>query len=80
MVMLNVTSRDHSVLNNKRGLAVFSLTHLHTLSHTHSLAFVCVKHRRNGFYTVQTVCAIALHLNLTLTGDCAFIDFFYITI
>ncbi len=26
--------------------------------------------RRNGFYTVQTVCAIALHLNLALTGDC----------
>ncbi len=33
-------------------------------------------HRRNGFYTVQTVCAIAptptLYLNLALTGDCAF--------
>ncbi len=28
---------------------------------------------RNGFYTVQTVCAIALHLNLALTGDGAFI-------
>ncbi len=25
-------------------------------------------HWRNGFYTVQTVCAIALHLNLALTG------------
>ncbi len=30
-------------------------------------------HRRNGFYTVQTVCAIALHLNLALTGDGAFL-------
>ncbi len=30
-------------------------------------------HRRNGFYTVQAVCAIALHLNLALTGDGAFI-------
>ncbi len=28
---------------------------------------------RNGFYTVQTVCAIALHLNLAITGDYAFI-------
>ncbi len=30
-------------------------------------------HRHNGFYTLQTVCAIALHLNLALTGDCAFL-------
>ncbi len=30
-------------------------------------------HRRNGFYTVQTVCAIALHLNLALTWDGAFL-------
>ncbi len=29
-------------------------------------------YRRNDFYTVQTVCAIALHLNLALTGDGAF--------
>ncbi len=28
---------------------------------------------RNGFYTVQTVCAIVLHLNLALTGDGAFL-------
>ncbi len=26
----------------------------------------------NDFYTIQTVCAIALHLNLALTGDCIF--------
>ncbi len=33
-------------------------------------------HRRNGFYTVQTVCCYCptptLHLNLALTGDGAF--------
>ncbi len=43
--------------------------HTHTHTHTHTLMFVFVKsgtsHRRNGFYTVQTVCAIALHLPYT---------------
>ncbi len=45
-----------------------------THTHTHTrwfLWFTGTLHRRNGFYTVQTVCAIALHLNLALTGDCA---------
>ncbi len=37
------------------------------------LWFTGTLHRRNGFYTVQTVCAIALHLNLALTGDGAFL-------
>ncbi len=44
--------------------------------HTHTrwfLWFTGTFHRRNGFYTVQAVCAIALHLNLALTGDGAFI-------
>jgi len=36
--------------------------------------FTGTPHRRNGFYTVQTVCDIALHLNLPLTGD--FVHFF----
>ncbi len=46
-----------------------------SLSHTHTRLFlwkVGTSHRFNGFYTVQTVCAIALHLNLALTGDSAF--------
>ncbi len=41
-------------------------THTHT--HTHScwfLWFTGTFHRRNGFYTVQAVCAIALHLPYT---------------
>ncbi len=42
-------------------------THTHTHSHTHMsfLWKVGTSHRRNGFYTVQTVCAIALHLPYT---------------
>ncbi len=43
-------------------------THTHTHTHTHTrwfLWFTGTLHRRNGFYTVQTVCAIALHLPLT---------------
>ncbi len=34
MVMLNVTSRDHSVFNNNRDLTVFSLTQNYTHTHT----------------------------------------------
>ncbi len=37
----------------------------HTHTHTHTcwfLWFTGTLHRRNGFCTVQTVCAIALHL------------------
>ncbi len=47
-------------------------THTHTRTHTHAcwfLWFTGTFHRRNVFYTVQAVCAIALHLNLALTGD-----------
>ncbi len=44
-------------------------SHTHSLTHTHTLTFVFwftgTLHRRNGFYTVQTVCAIALHLPYT---------------
>ncbi len=46
------------------GLILFPLTH----THTHAcwfLWFTGTLHRRNGFYTVQTVCAIALHLSYT---------------
>ncbi len=45
-------------------------THAHTHARTHAhndwfLWFMGTLHRRNGFYTVQTVCAIALHLPYT---------------
>ncbi len=42
--------------------------HTHTHTHTHTcwfLWFTGTLHRRNGFYTEQTVCAIALHLPYT---------------
>ncbi len=47
-----------------------SLTHSHSHTHTHThtcwfLWFTGTLHRRNGFYTVQAVCAIALHLPYT---------------
>ncbi len=42
-----------------------------THTHTHTLVFMVYGDSMcNDFYTVQTVCAIALHLNLALTGDC----------
>ncbi len=45
-------------------------THPHTHKHTHThtrwfLWFTGTLHRRNGFYTVQAVCAIVLHLPYT---------------
>ncbi len=41
-------------------------THTHTQTHTcWFLWFTGTLHRRNGFYTVQAVCAIALHLPYT---------------
>ncbi len=47
----------------------FSQTHTHTHTHTRThivfLWFMGTLHRRNGLYTVQTVCAIALHLTYT---------------
>ncbi len=44
---------------------VLSVFHRHTHTHIVFLWFTGTLHRRNGFYTVQTVCAIALHLTYT---------------
>ncbi len=44
------------------------LDHTHTHTHTHTrrfLRFIGTLHRLNGFYTVQTICAIVLHLPYT---------------
>ncbi len=46
--------------------------HTHT-SETHTLTGTLRRH--NVFYTVQTICVIALHLNLALTGD--FVHFYF---
>ncbi len=40
-------------------------THTHTHTHMFVFWFTGTLHRRNGFYTVQSVCAIALHLPYT---------------
>ncbi len=59
-----------SIQNKKTTWNLSIYTH-----YTHTRLFlwkVGTLHRRNGFYTVLTVCAIVLHLNLPLTGDCAF--------
>ncbi len=48
-------------------------THTHTNTHTLYLWKAGTSHRCNGFYTVQTVCVITLHLHLALTGDCSFL-------
>ncbi len=48
--------------------AWYDRTHTHTHTHKHTcwfLWFTGTFHRRNGFYTVQAVCAIALHLPYT---------------
>ncbi len=47
----------------------FLLWDTHTHTHTHMLVVMVYgdfPYRRNGFYAVQTVCAIALHLNLVI--------------
>ncbi len=52
-------------------------TETHTHARTHwFLWFTGTLHRHNGFYTVQTVCAIALHLNLALKGK--FLHFYFL--
>ncbi len=61
------------VMNVEPRIFALSLTHTHTHTHTLTHVVFCgllgTLHRSNGFYTVQTVCAIALYLNLGLTGD-----------
>ncbi len=57
-------------------------THTHTHTHTHVWSAILVGnlHRRNGFYTVQTVFSNrptpTLHLNLPLTGN--FVHFYFL--
>ncbi len=48
-------------------------------THTHTRLFCELWgtfHRRDGFYTVQTIFSIALHLNLSLTGN--FVHFYFL--
>ncbi len=74
-------SLSHSHTHTHTHTHTLSLSHTRTHAHTHThtrarwfLRFTGTLHRRNGLYTVQkqTVCVIALHLNLALTGDSHF--------
>ncbi len=63
---LDVTGRANDL--SETHTHTHARTHVHTHTHTHTrwfLWFTGTLHRRNGFYTVQTVCAIALHLPYT---------------
>ncbi len=58
----------HTHTHTRTQARMHTHTHTHTRTHTHTcwfLWFTGTLHRRNGFYTVQTVCAIALHLPYT---------------
>ncbi len=49
------------------------ITHTHTHTHTHTLVFMVYGDSLGVMVFIQTVSAIALHLNLALTGDGAFL-------
>ncbi len=74
--MSSQSQKSQALLSLWRHLVLTSIaTHTHTHTHTH-VGFCGLWGLSIGvmvFYTVQTVCAIALHLNLALTGDCAFL-------
>ncbi len=66
------THYTHTPHTHTHTLTTHTHTHTthstHTRYHTHTRCFLWFTgtfHRRNGFYTVQTVCAIALHLPYT---------------
>ncbi len=57
-------------------VSVSTHTHMRARAHTHTRLFlwkVGIFYRRNGFILHKTVCEISLHLNLALTGNCAFL-------
>ncbi len=63
-------AHTHTHTHSHACVRAHSHTHTHTQTHTvWHLWFTGTLHRCNGCYTVQTVCVIALHLNLALTGD-----------
>ncbi len=64
----HVCTRTHARTHTHTHTHTDTHTHTHAHTHTHTcwfLWFMGTLHRRNGFYTVQTVCAIALHLPYT---------------
>ncbi len=71
--LTNQSAQVYSKLRTTSGnmgifLYIYSNKLLYIYTHTHTcwfLWFTGTFHRRNGFYTVQAVCAIALHLPYT---------------
>ncbi len=64
MKYLCLCSLNHFRYFHKNYICTYIHIHIHI--HTHTFLWkVGTSHRRNGFYTVQTVCAIALHLPYT---------------
>ncbi len=68
--LLRITEEQMNVQASDGGLVSVLGDHTHAHAHTHThtcwfLWFTGTFHRRNGFYTVQAVCAIALHLPYT---------------
>ncbi len=64
----NTTAYAHTHTHTHARMRTHTHTHTRARTHTHTcwfLWFTGTFHRRNGFYTVQTVCAIALHLPYT---------------
>ncbi len=62
----NILEQISNINQNFWEVAQFTyFQHTHTHTHTLFLWFTGTLHRRNGFYTVQTVCAITLHLPST---------------
>ncbi len=61
-------TRTHTHTHAHTHTCTHTHTHTHARTHAHIhtfLWFTGTLHRRNGFCTVQTVCAIALHLPYT---------------
>ncbi len=62
----NILEQISNINQNFWEVAQFTyFQHTHTHTHTLFLWFTGTLHRRNVFYTVQTVCAITLHLPST---------------
>ncbi len=57
--------RQHSHTHLHSRTHTLAHSHAHTRTRTVFLWFTGTLHRRNGFYTVQAVCAIVLHLPYT---------------
>ncbi len=69
IIISNSESKRVSLPTSKTAVCLLMLYYIlgeeHTHTHTHMLVFMVYGDSPYGFYTVQTVCAIALHLPYT---------------